>query len=189
VFCVPPSPFNAFIPASNTCLRRLSSAHPHSFVRPLDSRPQRTPETDFVSPVAGIRVVSLHHHARVSACVPLASNSQVCSGAEEYLPLLPGVRLPGSQTSGGLLSGLDALDLDIPVVPGYAIAGTVDAIGAAVAHLKPGDPVVGTPYRFALVLFGSSHATTPSRSCGRPLMIFELDIRKLVEQFSTRHAC
>jgi hypothetical protein len=56
---------------------------------------------------------------------------------------LPGARLPGAQGVGGPLSGLDALDLDIPIVPGYAVAGTVDVIGAAVAHLKPGDPVVG----------------------------------------------
>ncbi len=69
----------------------------------------------------------------------------MCSGAAEYLPILPGARLP-SHGGGSLLS--DALDLDVPLVPGYAISGEVDAVGIAVAHVSPGECVV---YLFLLL--------------------------------------
>jgi hypothetical protein len=102
----------------------------------------------------------------------LSACAQVCSGAPEYLPVLPGVSmhadasyfhhdsqqptssssLPAGSAASSLPSsgGDDQPDssnphratLDAPLVPGYAISGEVDAIGDAIQHVNIGDNVV-----------------------------------------------
>ncbi len=106
----------------------------------------------------------------------LLKQVQVCSGAPEYLPVLPGVSMhadasyfhhdghqpssssmPAPSSSSSSSDQPDASNphratLDAPLVPGYAISGEVDAIGDAIQHVNIGDNVVAL-LSLAQVLF------------------------------------